>query len=181
MIKQIFNRPFCIQGDALADLMGFVLIGQDDLHIILDDIVGNLQLLSSFEALLFKSSCSTFLNILGCCLDLRKPKGERERERERERILVGRGKFQQAIEVLCLLQEEDWTCEEDLARRFGSLPTLGECEQPRVLCPHFEGVKGRRVLCPHLEGVKERRYSANTGDSLKGRWYSSNTWDSVKG
>jgi len=24
------------------------------------------------------------LNIFGCCLDLRKPKGERERERERE-------------------------------------------------------------------------------------------------
>ncbi|PKU68286.1 hypothetical protein MA16_Dca008767 [Dendrobium catenatum] len=89
MIKPIFNRPICIQGDALADLMGFVLIGQDDVHIVLDDIVGNLQLMSTFEALLFKSSCSIFLNILGCCLDLRKPKGEREREREREDLVRG--------------------------------------------------------------------------------------------
>ncbi|PKU64915.1 hypothetical protein MA16_Dca018430 [Dendrobium catenatum] len=85
MINPIFNRPVCIQGDALADLIGFVLIGQDDFHIVLDDIIGNLQLMSSFEDLLFKSSCSTFLNILGCCLDLRKPKGEREREKGRER------------------------------------------------------------------------------------------------
>ncbi|PKU75820.1 hypothetical protein MA16_Dca018321 [Dendrobium catenatum] len=38
-IKQIFNRPICIQGDALADLMRFVLIGQDDFHIVLDDKV----------------------------------------------------------------------------------------------------------------------------------------------
>ncbi|PKU81015.1 hypothetical protein MA16_Dca016784 [Dendrobium catenatum] len=89
MIKPIFNRPVCIQSDALANLMGFVLIGQDDFHIILDDIVGNLQLMSSFEALLFKSFCSTFLNILGCCLDLRKPKGEREGERERKDLVRG--------------------------------------------------------------------------------------------
>ncbi|PKU64174.1 hypothetical protein MA16_Dca005097 [Dendrobium catenatum] len=52
------------QGDALADLMEFVLIVQDDWYTVLDDIVGNLQLMSSFEALLFKSSCSTFFNNL---------------------------------------------------------------------------------------------------------------------
>ncbi|PKU61533.1 hypothetical protein MA16_Dca023843 [Dendrobium catenatum] len=85
MIKTIFNHPVCIQGDTLADLLRFVLISQDDVHVVLDDIVNNLQLMSSFEALLFKSSYSTFLKILGCCLDLRKPKREREREREGER------------------------------------------------------------------------------------------------
>ncbi|PKU78897.1 hypothetical protein MA16_Dca000241 [Dendrobium catenatum] len=125
-----------LQGDTLADLLRFIQIGQDDVHILLDDKVGNLQLMSSFETLLFKSFSSTFLKILGCCLGQRKPKGERERGRERERgshkgelvrgfrrgyskhcstssslqslILgrVGRGKFQQVIEVLCLLQEE---------------------------------------------------------------------------
>ncbi|PKU73936.1 hypothetical protein MA16_Dca021435 [Dendrobium catenatum] len=56
-IKPILNCLVCIQGDALANLLRFVLIGQDDIHIGLDDIVGNLQLMSSFEALLFKSPC----------------------------------------------------------------------------------------------------------------------------
>ncbi|PKU73587.1 hypothetical protein MA16_Dca013107 [Dendrobium catenatum] len=61
--KFVLADIYCTQvtkGDALADLLRFVLIGQDDVHIGLDDIIGNLQLMSSFEALLFKSSCSTF-------------------------------------------------------------------------------------------------------------------------
>ncbi|PKU74997.1 hypothetical protein MA16_Dca023256 [Dendrobium catenatum] len=59
VLSDIYH-PEVTKGDALADLMRFVLIGQDDVHIGLDDIVGNLQLMSSFEALLFKRSCSMF-------------------------------------------------------------------------------------------------------------------------
>ncbi|PKU82241.1 hypothetical protein MA16_Dca013433 [Dendrobium catenatum] len=66
-------HPGATKGDTLADLLSFVLIGQADVHIGLDDTVSNLQLMSSFEALLFKSSCSTFLRTYGCCLDLRIP------------------------------------------------------------------------------------------------------------
>ncbi|PKU75459.1 hypothetical protein MA16_Dca023045 [Dendrobium catenatum] len=39
-IKPILNRLVCIQGDALADLLRFVLIGQADVHIGLEDIIG---------------------------------------------------------------------------------------------------------------------------------------------
>ncbi|KAI0519727.1 hypothetical protein KFK09_007186 [Dendrobium nobile] len=105
------------QGDDLADLMGFVLIGQDNFYIVLDDIVGNLQLMSSFEALLFKSFKSLILG------------------------RVGRGKFQQAIEVLCLLQEEA------KGVRFSALPGVAKRVYPEKI---FEEDP---ILCRHLEDL----------------------------